>query len=110
MCLDSLNIDIRLDALTLKFLKTSGTHNFAYRSLILLQLPLQLLVLILKGKNTSLSTLRLIICGLTLHSLLFIEIQLNEFTLVKVDKDANHVKKHILISPNILLHYVILFY
>ena len=49
MCLVSLVLDIRLNTLTSKFFTTSGTHIFAYGSLILLQLPLHLLVLILKG-------------------------------------------------------------
>ena len=39
---------IRLNTLAFKFFTTSGTHVFAYGSLILLQLPLHLLVLILK--------------------------------------------------------------
>ena len=52
----------------LSFFTTSGTHNFAYGSLILLQLPLHLLILILKGKITGSSLLTLTICGLTLHS------------------------------------------
>ena len=47
---------------------TSGTHNFAYGSLILLQVPLPLLVLILKGKTTESLLLTLTISGLTVHS------------------------------------------
>ena len=50
------------------FSATSGTHNFAYASLISLQLPLHLLVLILKGKTTGSSLLTLTISGITLHS------------------------------------------
>ena len=53
MCLVSLVRNISLNALTFKFLAISGTHNFACGSLILLQLPLHLLVLILKRKNTG---------------------------------------------------------
>ena len=53
MCLVSLNFDIRLSTLTFKFFITSGIHIFTYESLILLQLPLSLLVLMLKGKNTG---------------------------------------------------------
>ena len=49
-----------------------------------------------RKKNTGSSQLALTICGLTLHSYLFIEIQLNKFTLVKVDKKVNPVKKHLL--------------
>ena len=52
VCLLSLVLDIRLNTLTFKFLATSETHSFAYGLLILLQLPLNLRVLILKGKNT----------------------------------------------------------
>ena len=48
MCLVSLVLDIRLKTLIFNFF-TSGTHIFAYESLILLQLSLYLLVLILKG-------------------------------------------------------------
>ena len=51
MCIVSLVLDIRLNAKLFKFLTTSGIHNFPYGSSILLQLPLHLLVLILKGKN-----------------------------------------------------------
>ena len=49
ICLVSLDLDIRLNTLTFMFLTTSETHNFAYGSLTLLQLPLHLLTLILKG-------------------------------------------------------------
>ena len=51
LCLVSLVLDIRLNTLTINFLTTSGTHSFARGLLILLQLPLHLLVLILKGKT-----------------------------------------------------------
>ena len=44
----SLLLNIKLSTLTFMFLITSGTHIFAYGSLILLQLLLHLLVLILK--------------------------------------------------------------
>ena len=44
MCLVSLVLDIRLNTLTFKSFIASGTHIFAYGSLILLQLPLHLLV------------------------------------------------------------------
>ena len=67
-CLVSLVPDIRLNTLTFKFFKTSRTHIFAYGSSILLQLPLHLLVLILKGSNTGSSLLTLIMSGLTLHA------------------------------------------
>ena len=52
MCIVLLVLDIRLNTLTFKFLSTSGTHDFAYGLLILLQLPLYLLVSMLKGKKT----------------------------------------------------------
>ena len=45
----SLVLDIRLNTLTFKSFTTSGTQILAYGSLILLQLPLHLLVLTLKG-------------------------------------------------------------
>ena len=102
MCLASLVLPIRLNVLTFKFLTTSATHNFAYGLLILLQLPSHLLTSILKGKNT--------VCGLTLHSCLFSEIQIKIFTLFKVDKKGNPVKKHLLINSNIMLYNVILFH
>ena len=65
---------------------------FAYGSLILLQLPLHLLVLILKGWNISASLLTLIISGLTFHSWLFIELQPNGVALVRLDETDNPAK------------------
>ena len=87
-------LDIRLNTLAYKFFTISVTHNFACGLLIFLQLPLHLFILILKvKKNTGSSLLTLTICDLTLHSWLFIEMQLsgiafseaalNEFMLVK---------------------------
>ena len=70
----------------------------------MLQLPLYLLVLILKGKNTGSSPLRLTICALVLHFWLLIETQFSEFTPVK---NAKLVKKHRLISVNILFYTVL---
>ena len=49
ICLVSLVNDIRLNTLTFKFLTTSGAQIPAYGSSILLQLPLHLFVLMLKG-------------------------------------------------------------
>ena len=49
ICLVSLILDIKLNTLTFMFLATSGTHNLAYGSLILLQLTLHLFTLILEG-------------------------------------------------------------
>ena len=46
-CFVSLVFDIRLNTLTFMFLATSGIHNFAYGSLMLLQLPLHLITRIL---------------------------------------------------------------
>ena len=92
MCFLTLVLDIKLNTPTFKFFKISGTHNFAYRSLILLELPLHLLVLILKGKNTGFSLLILAICGLTLHYWLFIEIDFNELTLGKLQQKASLLK------------------
>ena len=110
MCLASLVLHIRINVLTFKFLTTSATHNLAYGLLILLQLPSHLLTSILKGKNTVSSLLTLTICGLTLHSCLFSEIQIKIFTLFKVNKKGNPVKKHHLINSNIMLYNVILFH
>ena len=56
-------------------------------------------------KNTGSSLLTLIICGRTLHSWLFIEIKLDEFTLVKVDKNVNPVKKALFNKPK---HFIVL--
>ena len=49
ICLVSLVLYIRLNTLIFKFFTISGTQIFEYGSLILLQLPLHLLILILKG-------------------------------------------------------------
>ena len=49
MCLVSLVLDIRLNTLTFKSFTVSGTQHFAYGLLMLLQLPLNLFILILKG-------------------------------------------------------------
>ena len=65
-CLVSLVLHIRLNTLTFKVFTTSETHSFAYGLLILVQLPLHLLVLILKGKN-RLIPIKINSCGLTLH-------------------------------------------
>ena len=56
---------------------------------------MHLLALMLKGGNTGSSLLTVTICGLTLHSWLFIEIQLNEFMLMKIDKIVNRAKKNV---------------
>ena len=68
MCLVSLVLDMKLNTLTFKFFTTSGSQIFPYGSLILLQLPLHLLVSILKEYNMGLLLLTLIISGLALHS------------------------------------------
>ena len=83
---------------------------FAYGWLILLQLPLHLLVLILNGKTTGLSPLALTTYGLVLHSWLLNEIQLNEFTLVKLDKIYNPTKNNFLTNPNILIYTMLFFF
>ena len=49
MCLVSLVVDIKLNTLTFKSFTVSGTQTFDYGSLMLLQLPLHLFTLILKG-------------------------------------------------------------
>ena len=45
--------------------------------------------------------LTLKISGLTLHALLFIEIQLNEVVLTKFDKNNDPIKKHFLMNRNV---------
>ena len=102
-------LDMRLNTLTFKFFITSGTYIYACGSLILLQLPLNLLVFMLKEKNTGSLLLTLTIRGLTLRSWLIMEIQLNEFMLVKIDKIVNPEKNAFLAKSKILLHYVIFF-
>ena len=72
LCLVSVVLDIRLNTLRFNFFTASGTHSFAYGSLILLQLQLHLLVLILKGQNSGSLLLRLIIFCLTLHAWIII--------------------------------------
>ena len=57
MHLVSLVPDTRLSTLTFTFFTMSRTHNFACGLLILLELPLHLFVLILKGKYTGSSPL-----------------------------------------------------
>ena len=109
MCLVLLVLEIRSNTLMFKFFTTSGTQIFAYGWLILLQLLLHLLVLILNG-NTCSSPLTLRTCGLVLNAWLFIEIRINEFTLVKLDKIVNPTKKHFFNkSKRFYLHYVIFF-
>ena len=76
-----------MNTLTFKSFTTSVTHIFAYGSLILLEPPLHLLALIRKGYNTGLLRLTLRISGLTLHSSFFIEMQLKEVALTKLDKN-----------------------
>ena len=61
MCLVSLFSDIKLKILRLIFLATSATHNSVYGSLILLQIPLYLLVSILKGKDAVSSLLKFLV-------------------------------------------------
>ena len=67
MRLVSLVPDTRLNTLTFKVFATLGTHNFGSGLLILLQLPLHLLALTLKGKNTGSSSLTSTIFGLVSH-------------------------------------------
>ena len=58
-------------------------------------------------KKTGSSPLTLTIFGLVLHSRLFIEIQLNEFMLVKLDKIINPTKNTFFSSNNCNILYVI---
>ena len=53
MRLVSLVAGNRLNNLTFKVFTISGTHNYACGLLILSQVPLYLLVLMLKGKKTQ---------------------------------------------------------
>ena len=73
MNLVSLVLDIRLNTLTFKSFIRLGTQISAYGLLILLQLPLHLFFLILKGQNIEvlLLLLTLTISGLALHSWFF---------------------------------------
>ena len=73
MNLVSLVLDIRLNTLTFKSFIRLGTQISAYGLLILLQLPLHLFFLILKGQNIKvlLLLLTLTISGLALHSWFF---------------------------------------
>ena len=63
-----------------------------------------------KWKKTGLSPLSLTICGLALHSRLFIEIQLNELMLMKLDKIINPTKSTFLINPNIFIYTILCFF
>ena len=91
ICLVSLVLDIKLNTLTFKSFITSGIHIFVYGLSILLQLPLHLLVLILKLQNTGSLLLKLIISGLILHSWFFIEMQFKEVVLTKLDKHKDPI-------------------
>ena len=102
--------DIRLNTLTFKIFYNIRNTQFCAWVINIVTTPLHLLVLILRRKYTESSPLTLTICGLTLHSWLFIEIQRNIFTLVRVNKHGNPVKKHLLINPSILLYYFILYH
>ena len=84
LCLASLVLDIELNNLTLSFLQ--------HQKHTILRVGYCFTCLILKGKKIDHLLLMLTICGHILHSCLFIEIQLNEFTFVKIDKNANPVK------------------
>ena len=106
ICLVSLVLDIRLNTLTFTFLTILGTQ-FCMRIIDTVATTAAFDCFNTKGKKVDYLLVILTICGLILHSLLFIEIQLNKFTLVKVVKNANPVKKHFLVNPNIL--YCLLF-
>ena len=93
-----------------KYFTTSGTPIFAYAALILLQLPLHLFVLILKELNIGLLLQTLIISGLDLHDWLLIEIQINEFTIVKLDKIVNPIKNTFLPNLNIFIYTISFFF
>ena len=113
MCLASLVIDIRLNALRFKFFKTSGTHNFAYKSLMLLWLPLHLCVLILKGKKygfiaTNINNFCFFTFEMHFNGAALNGVALNGFTPDKIDKIVNPVKSNFFYE---LKHfYIILFF
>ena len=110
ICLASLVSDIRMNTLAFTFLTTSGTDSFAYGLLILLQLPLHLLILILKGKKHRLIP-KITIGAPTLHSRLFTQMHFNELTLGKLQPKSIIAEIYIcFINPNILLYYFILFH
>ena len=50
------------------------------------------------------------ISGLALHSWLLIEIQLNEFTPVKLDRIVNPIKNTFLTNPNIFIYTISFFF
>ena len=54
--------------------------------------------------------LTLIISGLALHGWLLIEIQLYEFTLVKLDRIVNPIKNTFLTNPNIFIYTISFFF
>ena len=63
-------------------------------------------------KKTGSSPLTLTTCGLVLHSLLLIEIQLNgisskDFAFVELNEIVNHTKNTFLTKPNIFIYKII---
>ena len=62
-----IQLELLENTLPFLFLVTSETHDLAYGSLILLQLPLRLCTKILQGYNET-SLLLIFISGITLHS------------------------------------------
>ena len=87
--------DTRLNTLIFTFLTASETYNFAYGSLIILQLPLHLFISALSGWNEGLLMLIFIICGLIFHSCLFIETYFNAFTFNTLQQKKCHHQKNI---------------
>ena len=82
---------LTLNTLSFKFLTTSGTHNFTYGLLILLQLPFTCF-------NTKRRKQRLVPINVNNMSSYFTFLiqpsraALNKFTSIKVDKNINPVK------------------
>ena len=92
MCLVSLVLNIRLNTLTFKSFATSGTHIFAYGSLILLRATTTFTCFHNKRiKYGLIAILTLIIFGLTLHAWLFIEMQLKGVVLTKLNKNNDPI-------------------
>ena len=109
-CLVSLVLDIRLNTLAFKFFITSGTHIPAFGALLLLQLPLHLLVLMLKEKDTGSSILHKQFVVLLYILDCSLKYNLMNLRLLKLIKLLILQKKIFLTNSNILLHHFIFFY
>ena len=77
---------------------------------MLLQLPLHLLVSILNVKKYQIITININNFQSYFTLLTFIEIQLNELALVKLDKIANPMKNTFLTNLNIFIYTMLFFF